>query len=212
MRNGLKRQKDHAAGKEQHVRRLAIFSIDHIVAKPDGWMAGARVFLNREKRKETMTPMLWLLSLGLIIVGMAGTVLPAMPGTPLIYAGLLLAAWGDGFAYVSGWTMAFLGLLTVLAFAIDLISGSIGAKKTGASREAVIGAAVGAVVGLFFGFVGVFVGPFIGAVIGEFLVRRDLGQAGVVGLGTWIGLVVGIAAKLMLAFSMVGIFVLAYIF
>jgi uncharacterized protein len=159
-----------------------------------------------------MTPILWLLSLGLIIVGMAGTVLPALPGTPLIYAGLLLAAWGDGFAYVSGWTMAFLGLLTVLAFVIDLISGSIGAQKTGASREAVIGAAVGAVVGLFFGFVGVFVGPFIGAVIGEFLVRRDLGQAGVVGIGTWIGLAVGIAAKLMLAFSMVGIFVLAYIF
>lgn len=159
-----------------------------------------------------MTPILWLLSLGLIIVGMAGTVLPALPGTPLIYAGLLLAAWGDGFAYVSGWTMAFLGLLTVLAFVIDLISGSIGAQKTGASREAVIGAAVGAVVGLFFGFVGVFVGPFIGAVIGEFLVRRDLGQAGVVGIGTWIGLVVGVAAKLMLAFSMVGIFVLAYIF
>lgn len=159
-----------------------------------------------------MTPILWLLSLGLIIVGMAGTVLPALPGTPLIYAGLLLAAWGDGFAYVSGWTMAFLGLLTVLAFAIDLISGSIGAKKTGASREAVIGAAVGAVVGIFFGFVGVFVGPFIGAVIGEYLVRRNLGQAGVVGIGTWIGLVLGIAAKLMLAFSMVGIFVLAYIF
>lgn len=159
-----------------------------------------------------MTPILWLLSLGLIIVGMAGTVLPALPGTPLIYAGLLLAAWGDGFAYVSGWTMAFLGLLTVLAFVIDLISGSIGAQKTGASREAVIGAAVGAVVGLFFGFVGVFVGPFIGAVIGEFLVRRDLGQAGVVGIGTWIGLAVGIGAKLMLAFSMVGIFVLAYIF
>jgi uncharacterized protein len=159
-----------------------------------------------------MTPILWLLSLGLIIVGMAGTVLPALPGTPLIYAGLLLAAWGDGFAYVSGWTMAFLGLLTVLAFVVDLISGSIGAKKTGASREAVIGAAVGAVVGIFFGFVGVFVGPFIGAVIGEYLVRRNLGQAGVVGIGTWIGLVVGIAAKLMLAFSMVGIFVLAYIF
>lgn len=159
-----------------------------------------------------MTPILWLLSLGLIIVGMAGTVLPALPGTPLIYAGLLLAAWGDGFAYVSGWTMAFLGLLTVLAFVIDLISGSIGAKKTGASREAVIGAAVGAVVGIFFGFVGVFVGPFIGAVIGEYLVRRNLGQAGVVGIGTWIGLVLGIAAKLMLAFSMVGIFVLAYIF
>jgi uncharacterized protein len=159
-----------------------------------------------------MTPILWLLSIGLIIVGMAGTVLPALPGTPLIYAGLLLAAWGDGFAYVSAWTMAFLGLLTVLAFGIDLISGSIGARKTGASREAVIGAAVGAVVGLFFGFVGVFVGPFIGAVIGEYLVRRNLGQAGVVGIGTWLGLVVGIAAKLMLAFSMVGIFVLAYIF
>lgn len=159
-----------------------------------------------------MTPTLWLISVSLIIVGLAGTVLPALPGTPLIYGGLLLTAWADGFAYVSGWTMAFLGLLTVLAFGVDLVSGSIGAKKTGASREAVVGAAVGAVVGLFFGFVGVFIGPFIGAVIGEYLVRRNLGQAGVVGLGAWIGFVVGIAAKLMLAFAMVGIFVLAYIF
>lgn len=159
-----------------------------------------------------MTPILWVCSLVLIIVGLVGTVLPALPGTTLIYAGLLLAAWGDGFAYVSGWTMAFLGLLTVLAFGVDLVSGSIGAKKTGASREAVVGAAVGAIVGLFFGFVGVFIGPFIGAVLGEYLVRRDLNQAGVVGLGAWIGFVVGIAAKLMLAFSMVGIFILAYIF
>ena len=159
-----------------------------------------------------MTPLLWIVSLSLILVGMAGTVLPALPGTPLIYAGLLLAAWGDGFAYVSGWTMAFLGLLTGLALIVDLVSGSIGAKKTGASREAVIGAAVGAVLGLFFGVVGVFIGPFIGAVFGEYLVRRDLGRAGVVGVGAWIGFVLGIAAKLMLAFAMVGIFILAYIF
>ncbi len=141
-----------------------------------------------------MTPLLWTISLALVGLGLLGIVLPGLPGTPLIFSGLLLTAWADDFRHVSGWTMAFLGVLSVIAFAVDFISGSLGAKKTGASREAVICAALGAVIGLFFGIVGVFFGP------------------GRVGLGAWIGFVVGIAAKLMLVFAMVGIFIIAYVF
>ncbi len=159
-----------------------------------------------------MTPLLWIISLALVGLGLVGIVLPGLPGTPLIFSGLLLTAWADDFRNVSGWTMAFLGVLSVIAFIVDFVSGSLGAKKTGASREAVICAALGAVVGLFFGIVGVFFGPFVGAVIGEYIVRRNLGQAGRVGLGAWIGFVVGIAAKLMLVFAMVGIFIIAYVF
>ena len=159
-----------------------------------------------------MTPLLWVISLSLIGVGIVGIVLPGLPGTPLIFSGLLLTAWADDFRHVSGWTMAFLGVLSVVAFAVDFISGSLGAKKTGASREAVICAALGAVIGLFFGVVGVFFGPFVGAVIGEYIACRNLGQAGVVGVGAWVGFVIGIAAKLMLVFAMVGIFIIAYVF
>lgn len=159
-----------------------------------------------------MTPLLWAVSLLLVGAGIVGIIVPGLPGTPLIFGGLLLTAWADGFQNVSAGTMVVLALMTALAFATDFISGSLGAKRSGASREAVIGAALGAVIGIFFGFVGIFFGPFIGAVIGEFMVGRNLGLAGRVGLGTWIGFVLGIAAKLMLSFAMVGIFILAYVF
>ena len=159
-----------------------------------------------------MTPLLWTASLLLVGVGLFGILVPGLPGTPLIFGGLLLTAWADGFQNVSAGTMVVLAILSILALATDFVSGSIGAKRTGASREAVIGAALGAVVGIFFGFVGVFLGPFIGAVIGEFLVGRNLEVAGRVGLGAWLGFVLGIGAKLMLAFAMMGIFILAYVF
>ena len=159
-----------------------------------------------------MTPLLWLASLSLVGIGLMGIILPAVPGTPLIYIGLLLAAWGDGFQYVSIGTMIFLGTLTIVAFVVDFVSGSLGAKRVGASREAVIGAFLGAIVGIFFGFVGVFFGPFIGAVIGEFMARRNMERAGVVGVATWLGFIFGVGMKLMLAFAMVGIFIIAYVF
>ena len=159
-----------------------------------------------------MTPLLWLASLSLVGIGLMGIILPAVPGTPLIYIGLLLAAWGDGFQYVSIGTMIFLGTLTIVAFVVDFVSGSLGAKRVGASREAVIGAFLGAIVGIFFGFVGVFFGPVIGAVIGEFMARRNMERAGVVGVATWLGFIFGVGMKLMLAFAMVGIFIIAYVF
>ena len=101
--------------------------------------------------------------------------------------------------------------MTILAFGVDFVSASLGAKRAGASREAVIGAALGTLIGIFFGFVGIILGPFVGAVTGEFLARRNLGQAGRAGAATWIGFILGVGVKLVLAFTMVGVFVLAYI-
>jgi uncharacterized protein len=159
-----------------------------------------------------MTPLIWILSLMLVGVGIAGVLLPGLPGTPLVFGGLLLAAWADGFQNVSVGTVLILAVLTVLAFCVDFISSSLGARSAGASRAAVVGAALGTLVGIFFGFVGIILGPFIGAVIGEFLARRNLGQAGRAGLAAWIGFILGSGVKLMLAFTMVGIFLLAYLF
>jgi uncharacterized protein YqgC (DUF456 family) len=148
----------------------------------------------------------------LVGVGIAGVLLPGQPGTPLVFGGLLLAAWADGFQNVSVGTVLILAVLTVLAFCVDFISSSLGARSAGASRAAVVGAALGTLVGIFFGFAGIILGPFIGAVIGEFLARRNLGQAGRAGLAAWIGFILGSGVKLMLAFTMVGIFLLAYLF
>jgi uncharacterized protein YqgC (DUF456 family) len=143
-------------------------------------------------------------------VGLAGTVLPVLPGVAFIFGGLFLAAWADGFARVGGVTLAILGLLTAAAIAIDFAASAFGARKFGASPRAVIGAGLGALVGIFFGLPGLLLGPFVGAVVGELSANRELRQAGKAGLGTWIGLLLGSVAKVALAFLMVGIFAVAY--
>ncbi len=159
-----------------------------------------------------ITPLMWVASLLLVGVGMAGILLPALPGVPLVFAGLLLAAWGDGFEHVGAWTIAALGFLTVLGFVVDFVAGTLGAQRAGASREAIIGAAIGTFVGLFFGIPGIIFGPFLGAVIGELVARQSIGQAGRAGLATWLGFIFGLGIKLVLAFTMLGIFIIAYIF
>jgi uncharacterized protein len=152
-----------------------------------------------------------ILAILLVIVGLAGTILPALPGVPLIFGGLLLIAYQDGFNKVGVITLVILGILTVFAVAIDYIAAMLGAKRVGASKLAIIGATVGTLAGLFFGFIGLILGPFIGAAAGEFIARQDAIQAGKVGLATWLGIVIGVAAKLGIAFLMVGIFVTKYL-
>ncbi len=146
----------------------------------------------------------------MVVVGVAGTVLPILPGAPLVFAGMFLAAWVDDFVHIGGWTLGMLGGLAVLALVVDVVATALGAKKVGASKWAILGATLGTVVGIFFGLVGVFLFPFIGAVVGEYLARQDLGGAGKVGVGTWLGLIFGMAAKLALVMSMLGVYLFAY--
>lgn len=154
-----------------------------------------------------MTLLLWILAVLLVLVGMAGLVLPALPGAPLLFAGLVVAAWAEDFVYVGTGTMVLLAVLAVLTSAVDFIAGAFGAKRFGASPRAVTGALIGGVAGLFFGIPGVLLGPFVGAVIGELSVRRDLNAATRAGLGASLGLLLAAAAKIALAFAMVGVFV-----
>lgn len=154
----------------------------------------------------------WLLAGLLIVTGLAGLIMPALPGAPILFLGLLVAAWAEDFAYVGGYALLLLALLTLLAYGVDLWSAMFGAKKFGASQRAVIGALLGAVVGVFLGFPGVIFGPFIGAVIGELSARRGLPEAARAGLGAIVGLVLGAALKIALAFAMLGIFIVARFF
>ena len=156
-------------------------------------------------------PVLMLLAVALVVVGVIGTVLPALPGAPLVFLGLLLAAWADHFQKVGWFTLLVLAILTILTFVVDFMAASFGAKRVGASWLALAGAAVGMIVGLFFNIPGLILGPFLGAVLGEYLARRNWAQARRVGFGTWLGMLLGIAGKLALIFTMVGIFVLAYL-
>ena len=157
------------------------------------------------------TPFLLLAGL-LVFVGLVGTLMPAIPGVPLIFGGLLLAAWAEHFQYVGAWTLVAIGVLALLAWGVELLATGLGAKRFGASRMAVVGAMIGTLVGLFLGIVGLILGPFLGAAAGELLARRDLLQAGRAGVGTWLGLVVGAALKIALSFAMVAVFLAARIF
>src|SRR6185312_10516928 len=126
---------------------------------------------------------LWyVLAAILILVGIIGTVLPALPGVPLVFAGMLLAAWADGFQHVGLWTLIGLGVLTIIAVAVDFLAGLAGAKRVGASRLALIGVAGG-----------------------------TLQRAANVGVGAWIGFLVGTVLKLGVSFAMLGLFALAFI-
>ena len=153
---------------------------------------------------------LWILALLLMIVGALGIVLPALPGIPLMYAGMVVAGAIDDFQVIGWVTLGVLGFLTLLSVIIEFAASALGAKHVGASKRAVSGALIGTVVGLFFGIPGLLFGPFVGAVVGELTMHGRVGQAGRVGLATWIGFIFGTLAKIAIAFAMIGIFVLAY--
>ena len=146
----------------------------------------------------------------LILVGVAGTVLPALPGLPLVFGGMVLAAWAGGFEQVGGWMLLLLGVLTVLSIGIDLLATAMGAKRVGASKLALVGAVVGTFAGLFFGPIGLLAGPFIGALAGELIHGREVRKAARVGFGTWLGILFGTVLKIGLAFAMLGLFAFAW--
>ncbi len=152
---------------------------------------------------------LWIISAALILIGLAGTVLPLLPGTLLVWAGILVGAWIDDFTRVGVTTVLIISVLAVLAWALDFVAGLLGAKRAGASKLALIGAAVGTVVGIFMGLVGVLFMPLVGAAIGEYWAQKDQQRAAKVAVATWLGLMLGMVAKVVLSFVMVGIFLVA---
>ena len=159
-----------------------------------------------------MNTALWIIAALMIITGVVGTVLPALPGIVFVFAGIVLAAWIDGFAVISVWTVAVLAALTVVGFLVDYLATLFTAQRAGATVPGLIGAAVGTVAGVVTGLWGIIFLPLVGAAIGEFIAHRDALRAGRVGLATWIGLLVAAVLKLAIVFTMVGIFVFALLF
>ena len=159
-----------------------------------------------------MDALWWLLSAALIAAGLAGTVLPALPGTALVLAGIVLGAWIDDFSRVGPWALGAVVAMALLAWVLDYAAALLGARRAGASRQALVGAALGTVVGLFMGLGGVLFMPLVGAAAGEYLAQRNQQQAMKVGVATWLGLLAGLLAKVVLACMMIGVFVGALLF
>ncbi len=156
-----------------------------------------------------MTTFLWTAAIALILIGLAGTVLPVVPGVTLVFVGIVLAAWIDDFARIPVWLLVLLGVLTAMAWIVDYAAAALGAKRAGASTLALVGAVVGTLAGIVSGLWGLLFMPLLGAAIGEYIAQRDLRRAGKVGVATWIGLLLGTAAKVAIVFAMIGIFVAA---
>jgi uncharacterized protein YqgC (DUF456 family) len=157
-----------------------------------------------------MTLLLWIAGAALVVVGLAGIVFPALPGTVLIFVGLLIAASGDGFQRVGAWTLTLIGVIGAASYAVDFVAAALGANRIGASRRAVVGAALGTLLGLPLGLPGVIFGPLAGALVGEWSAHRDWRRAGQVGMAAWIGFLIGTAVKIAMAFSMIAIFLLFF--
>jgi len=156
-----------------------------------------------------VTIVLWTVAIVLIAIGIVGTIVPAVPGVTLIFAGMALGAWIDGFARIPVWVVVILGAFAAIAWTVDFAAAALGAKRVGASGRAIVGAALGTIAGIFTGLWGLVFMPLVGAAIGEYSVQRDLRRAGKVGVATWIGLLLGTAVKIAIVFTMVGIFVTA---
>ncbi|HEX2768990.1 MAG TPA: DUF456 domain-containing protein [Geobacteraceae bacterium] len=151
---------------------------------------------------------LWIVVGILTVTGLAGMMLPFLPGAPVLFLGLLCAAWAEDFHYIGLWTLLLLGCMAALTYLVEFVASILGAKSFGGSSRAMIGAALGGVVGLFFGIPGILLGPFAGAILGELSLQRSLNQASRAGFGTVVGMAVGMAGKLAIGIAMVGLFLL----
>ena len=153
--------------------------------------------------------LLYVLGAAALLVGLAGVVLPVVPGSALLVAGAILVGWAAGFTRVSGWTVAACAVLGAAIWAVDLAAGALGAKAFGASRWAIFGSAVGLLVGLFLGLPGIVIGPAVGALAFEYARNPSFERALRAGAGAFVGFVLGSAVKVALAFALVGVLVLA---
>lgn len=142
------------------------------------------------------------LTLLVMLLGLIGSILPGLPGTPLV----LLAAVGHrlyfGEASASNLVLGMLGGLMVISLVFDYVATALGAKKFGATWRGAVGAVVGGLIGLFFAIPGIIAGPFLGAVLFEMAGKKEFKEAARAGLGATLGLVLGVIGKFSIAVVM----------
>jgi len=152
----------------------------------------------------------WILTVLLMLIGLAGTVIPLLPGTALILTGAVIHRLALGAEHSVGWwTLLALTLLMILSHVLELLSGSLGAKYFGATRWGAIGGILGGLVGIFFGLAGLIAGPLLGVLIGELLAGQGLLPATRSTWGTLLGTTAGMIGKIIIALGMIVWFFIA---
>jgi len=142
----------------------------------------------------------------LIVIGLAGAIVPVLPGIPLIFGGIWLIARVDHYSHLGVWWLTGIALVGAVGLAMDVLAAALGAKRVGASPRAVWGALLGTLIGLFFGLPGLLLGPFFGAVLGELSAGNSMQRGARVGVSTWVGLLIGTIIKLVSSVTMVALF------
>ena len=153
-----------------------------------------------------MDILLYVIAIALVVVGLVGAIVPTLPGIPLIFAGIWLIAGVDRYHHVGLWWMVGIAGIGAVGLTLDLLAGALGAKRVGASKQAVWGALAGTVIGLLFGLPGLLLGPFIGAVLGELAAGNSVLRSAHVGASAWLGLIFGTIIKLVSSLMMVVLF------
>jgi uncharacterized protein YqgC (DUF456 family) len=151
---------------------------------------------------------LWIIGAILTFIGLAGLLLPIVPGAPVLFLGLLLGAWAENFRYIGLGTLLLLAAMAALTYLVEFLASIFGVKKFGGSNRAMIGAAIGGIAGMFLGIPGILLGPFAGAVIGELSLQRSLDEASRAGFGTVVGMAIGLAGKFAIGIAMIGLFLI----
>ncbi len=151
---------------------------------------------------------LFIITLLVMLTGLVGTLLPVIPGTPLILGAALLYAFIEGFNSITGNVIGLLAILTGISILLEYLAIVFGIKKMGGTYFGIAGAFIGMIVGLIFWatLASLILGPLIGAVLFEMLIGKRAHEAFKAGLGSFIGFIVGGALKFAIAATMIGIF------
>jgi uncharacterized protein YqgC (DUF456 family) len=153
----------------------------------------------------------WMIAVDVVVglfflAGLAGAVLPFLPGPLLIFIGAFIYAAATEFTVIGLGRLVVLGVLTGVGWALGHFASVLGARRYGGSKWAVLGAIIGAIFGVVMGPLGLVIGPAAGAVVFELAATRDLDRSVRGGVGAIIGVAVGAIAQVSIAAMMIALF------
>jgi hypothetical protein len=146
------------------------------------------------------------LTLLVMCIGLAGSILPMLPGSPIVLAAAILHKLYFGADGANLWVLAVLAAFVLLSLGLDYLATSVGARKLGGSWKGMAGAVLGGIVGLFFSIPGILLGPFIGAFLFEYVGDYEYKRALRAGAGATLGLLVSAVGKFSVCVVMIALF------
>jgi uncharacterized protein YqgC (DUF456 family) len=152
------------------------------------------------------------LALLVMLIGFIGSIVPGLPGTPLVLAAAIGHRLYFGQHSINTFFLSCLAILTVISLVLDYLAGYYGARRFGATWRGGLGAALGGIVGMFFGIPGILLGPFLGAMLLELIGGHEFEKAAKAGAGATLGLFAGAVGRCAICIMMIGLFTINVIY